>query len=240
MSYQRAYIPTKKIYLSQGYGKDSSTHKNSYALDLAGTYNVFAPFDCKVTKLYVQKGHSYEVWLTSTKKVLCANGYYDYMTVSFTHPKNIDKLKVGQKFKQFDYVCSTTQMTGTSTGNHLHLELSRGKKAGWKIVNGDYVNVNNVKPEEFMFITEDTIIEKDTYRNKKYRFIKESDITYKVTGTDGSLWMRKTPKVSIFNKIKTIPEGAEVIRFYAENGWAYTYRYSDLGYVDDRYLKKGV
>ena len=238
MAYQRAYFPTNTIDLSQGYGELSSTHKNSYALDLYGKYDVFAPFDCKVTKLFVKKGHSYEVWLTSTKKVLCANGCYDYLTISFTHPKDIDKLKLNQKFRQFQKVCTTDKMTGVATGCHLHLELSLGKKAGWQLINGDYVNVNKIKPEEYLFARENATIKRTEYKGVEYKFIKESDITYKVKGTDGYLQMRRTPKVSIFNKTKKIKEGSEVLRFRTENSWAYIYYYSDLGYVVDKYLKK--
>ena len=244
MAYQRAYFPTKTISLSQGYGLLSSTHKYSYALDLAGTYEPFAPFDCEVTKVYKPTNtlKSREVWLTSTKKVLCANGYYGYLTMSITHPAGIYKMKVGDKFKQFQSLGITTaNMTGTSTGPHCHIELSQGKEAGWDaniIKKHDaYVNVNKIKPEEYLFIVSDAVVKKDTYKLKKYNFIKEADITYKVKGVPSEpLYIRsdKYPKGKVIGKLYN---GNEVLKF-DNNKYCLVYHYEVLGYTSKKYLKK--
>lgn len=134
MAYQRAYFPIKTLKLSQGYGLNSSTHKLGYQLDFAGIQEVYAPFDCKVTKLYQPKdtvNHANTVWLTSTKKVLCRNGVYDYLTISLTHPSEISNMKLGAKYNQGAKICTTSKMTGKATGSHLHLELAKGKTANW-------------------------------------------------------------------------------------------------------------
>ena len=240
MAYQRAYVPTKTIYLSQGYGALSGSHKHSYALDLAGDYTLFAPFDCKVSKIYVQKGHSYEVWLTSTHKVLCANGMYEYLTMSITHPYDICKLKLGQTFKQFQSLgISTTKMTGVNNGNHAHIELTLGKATGWDsdIVKkyGDYVNKNKIKPEEFLFITEDTKIVKETYRFKTYHFKKESELTFVVYRVvDPPLYIRNKATNNIIGKLYN---GDEVIKFN-NNTRCLVYHYEKLGLTYKKYLKK--
>lgn len=240
MAYQRAYVPTKRIWVGQGYGALSGSHKYSYAIDLSGDYTLFAPFDCKVTKLYAEKGHSYEVWLTSTHKVLCANGVYDYLTMSITHPYDICKLKLGQEFKQFQSLkISTTKMTGVNNGNHAHIELSLGKKAGWdaNIIkkHKQYVNVNKVKPEEYLFITEDTKIVKETYRLKKYHFKKESEMTYKVYNVPSEpLYIRDKKTDKIIGKLYN---GNDVIKFN-DNARCLVYHYEDLGLTYKKYLKK--
>lgn len=247
MAYQRAYFPTNHIYLGQGYGLLSGSHKHSYALDLSGNYKPFAPFDCKVTKLYLPKkkdgtldtSHAFEVWLTSTKKVLCANGVYDYLTMSITHPKGIRKLELGQTFKQFDLLgFSTEEMTGTYNGNHIHLELSLGKKAGWdKQIEekyNDYVNVNKVKPEEYLFITNNSVVLNNKYKLKTYNFIKEKDITYKVVGVPSEpLYIRDKDK-KIIGKLYN---GNEVLKFN-NNIRCLVYHYESLGYTPRKYLKK--
>lgn len=240
MAFQRAVVPTKYIWVSQGYGALSGSHKHGFQIDLAGNYTLFAPFDCKVTKLYVEKGHSYEVWLTSTHKVLCANGVYEYLTMSITHPYDICKLKLGQTFKQFQSLgISTTKMTGVNNGNHAHIELSLGKTAGWDkaIIKkyNDYVNVNRVKPEEYLFITEDTKIVRETYRLKTYHFKKESEMTYKVYNVPSEpLYIRdkKTDKV-----IGKLYNNDEVIKFN-NNARCLVYHYEKLGLTYKKYLKK--
>lgn len=247
MAYQRAFLPMEEIKLTQGYGKKSSTHKNSFALDIAGKDGgkdpIFAPFDCKVTKLYQPKNtkkNATTVWLTSTKKVLCANGYYGYLTMAITHPDEIMKMKVGQKFKQFDFVCYEGK-TGGATGNHAHIELSKGKKAGWEVVNGDYVNVNRVRPEEYLFVIEQGKVLKDTYKGKKYNFIKESDITYVVYNVPSEpLLSHSKPNYKNSSVIKkgNLYNGDEVIRFYKSGSMAYFYHFEIMGYTADKYLKK--
>lgn len=247
MAYQRAFFPTNHIYLGQGYGLLSKTHKHSYALDLAGNYNLFAPFDCKVTKLYVPKkkngtldtSRSFEVWLTSTKKVLCCNGVYNYLTISITHPYGISKMKLNQEFKQFQSLgINTNVMTGYVEGNHAHIELSLGKKAGWdttiKDKYGEYVNVNKIEPEKYLFITNDTKVLKNTYKLKTYKFIKETDITYKVKGVPSEPLYIRDANNKIIGKLYN---GNEVLKF-DNKAKCKVYHYECLGYTYNKYLKK--
>lgn len=248
MAYQRAYFPMEVLNITQGYGKTSGSHKNSYAIDFSGKDggedSVYAPFDCKITKLYQPKDTSKSattVWLTSTKKVLCSNGYYGYLTMSITHPEEISKMKLGTKYKQGAFICKEGK-TGRASGNHIHLELSTGTKAGWIVINGDYVNVNKVKPEEYLFLKESCVVRKDTYKNKKYKFYKESELTYVVTGVDSPPLnihtSADTKKSTINNQGVTLKNGKEVISFFKKNNMSYIYHYEAMGYVVSKYLKK--
>lgn len=245
--YQRAYFPAEIINITQGYGILSKTHKHGKQLDDGGIFSLFAPFDCKVSKLYVPKdkkgklltNHSFEVWLTSTKKVLCANGVYDYLTLSITHPYSISKLKLGQTFKQFQALGITTSvMTGTYTGKHAHIELSLGKKAGWDndIIKkyGDYVNVNRIAPEKYLFITEDTKVKNEKYKIHKYHFIKESDITFKVVGVPSEpLYIRNKKTNKVIGKLYN---GNDVLKF-DNKARCLVYHYDSLGTTVRKYIK---
>lgn len=247
MAYQRAYFPMKYIKITQGYGDGTSTHKYSYALDLAGKDGgqdeVFAPFDCKVTKLYQPKNtktNAPTVWLTSTNKVLCPNGYYGYLTVAFTHASEIMKMKIGQKFKQFQFVCKENKL-GNASGNHIHIEVSKGTEAGWEVVKGNYVNINRVKPEEYLFVKEDSAILKNNYKGTCGKLVKESDITYKVVNVPSEpLYIHKSAdyKDSTILDEKGLKNGDEVIGFYKKGSLMYIYNYSRLGYTASKYLKK--
>lgn len=242
MAYQRAYAPTKYIWVGQGYGLLSGSHKHGYQIDLSGTYKPFAPFDCKVTKIYnpTSTKHAKEVWLTSTHKVLCANGYYGYLTMSITHPKGISKLKLGQTFKQFESLgIDTREMTGVYDGPHAHIELSLGKKAGWDTTlekkYGEYINVNKVKPEEYLFITEDTKVVRETYKLKTYHFKKESELTYKVVKViDPPLYIRNKNTNKVIGKLYN---GDEVIKFDNKSR-CLVYHYEALGLTYKKYLTK--
>ena len=221
MSNQKAYFPLKTLSLSQGYGSKSSTHKYSYALDFAGTQDVYAPFDCKITKLYQPsdtKNHANTVWLTSTRKVLCPNGYYGYLTVSFTHPSEISKMKKGTKFKQGEKVCTTSKMTGNATGNHLHLEVGLGKNCGWEEIKNNWVMTNKVKPEQYLYVKEDSVIKDNEYKSVKYNFIKEDNTIkkYVYNVDDEGLVVRKEPSGKATGKLlKTATE----VTVYENNGY---------------------
>lgn len=240
MAYQRAYFPSNRLNLTQGYGLLSYSHNHTKALDLGGIQKLFAPFDCVVKKVYKEKGHSYEVWLASKTKVLCPNGYYGKLTITIIHPRSIEKLKVGQEFKQFeDLGIDTSVMTGVSTGNHYHLEVGTGTQSGWDSAlikkYGVYVIPNAVPPQDYLFAAPNASIGNETYRLKKYDFIKEEDITYKVVGVPSEpLYIRdqKTDKV-----IGKLYNGNEVLKF-DNNKRCLVYHYEALGLTYKKYLKK--
>lgn len=251
MAYQRAYFPMDVINISQGYGSKSATHKLSYALDLAGDSkndeNVYAPFDCKITKLYQPvdlEKHANTVWLTSTKKVLSPNGYYGYLTISLTHPEEISNMKLGTKYKQGEFICKEGK-TGRATGFHVHIEVAKGKTAGWsKKTAGnysEYVILNKVKPEDYLFVKEDSKIKNTKYEGDNYKLIKESQLTYTVKGVSSEpLNVHKTPdfKSSTIIKDKGLYNGDEVIKFYESGDLSYIYHYEIMGYVSSNYLEK--
>lgn len=252
MAYQRAYFPMDTLNLTQGYGDKTSTHKLSYALDFAGkdtgADKVFAPFDCKITKLYQPKdttNHANTVWLTSTRKVLCPNGYYGYLTMSITHPSEISKMKLGKVYRQGEVICAEGT-TGGATGPHIHLELAKGTTAGWsKKTSGrynEYVIKNKIKPEEHLFLRENCKIKKDVYKDKKYKFYKESELLYVVDGVDDPPLNIHTSadfkKSTIDNQGVILKNGDEVINFYSKNQSYYIYHYEAMGYVAKNYLKK--
>lgn len=80
--YERAYFPMKILNLSQGYGAGTSTHVYSYALDFcgkdSGRDDVYAPFDCKVTKRISSKdGLNIHKTMDFNKKSIIAEFKYN-------------------------------------------------------------------------------------------------------------------------------------------------------------------
>ena len=174
MVYQKAFFPMDVVNIVQGYGVKSKTHKLSFALNLKGKYVIWAPFDCKITKVYRPK-NMYEsvstIWLTSKQKVLSPNGCCGYLTVSITCFGKITKLEKGQQFCQGDYLFK-------NVNGQIHLEVACGKIAGWEKKTAldytEYVIKNAVRAEDFLFLKKKTFVKNVIYKGKKYIFVKES------------------------------------------------------------------
>lgn len=170
-------FPKTTYYLTQGYGKKSYSHQNRIALDVSGrngSKKIYAPFTGYVGKVYVKKGSTYTIWLVSNEKVICANGKKYYAVAMFSHPSEIANYKVGDTFKQWDYLFDDGD-TGEATGKHLDFSVAvydnkKDIKIGWFFNGQDYSLYNSVDPCDYMVLKNDTKVLKDTYLNKKYRF----------------------------------------------------------------------
>lgn len=167
---EKAIYPLKNMRITQGYGE--GTHVNSYAIDDAGKTTgietIYAPFTGTIKKIYTQDAN--EVWLESNEPLEYPDGTIDYMTVMFAHANDISNLYVGKKINQKEafYQEGTS---GNATGNHCHIECAKGKyqSPGWKAnPEGYYVIINGKKPEECLWIEENTnIINNNGYTFKK-------------------------------------------------------------------------
>ena len=70
-------FPKMSYNLTQGFGKNSYSHKYCKALDISGykgSSKIYAPFTGYVGNVYVKKGNAYSIWLVSEEKVMCADG----------------------------------------------------------------------------------------------------------------------------------------------------------------------
>lgn len=160
MEKARFVMPTMTI--TQGY--DMGTHKGSYALDLAGEDRgidwVLAPFT-GVIKQILSGTYGNWYWFESMDPVLCANGEVTKLVAMFGHDNKV-RHKVGDVIKQGDNLCAEGT-SGNATGNHCHLELGKGEYVGtwYQNSNGVYMLYNAVKPNEYLFVPDDYIINQD-------------------------------------------------------------------------------
>lgn len=241
---QRILFPMYHYAPYYGYGVNhTGQHRWSYAIDCigkdAGKDKIYAPFDCTVTNVYAKAGHSYEVWLQSDKPVLARNGIIDYFTATFTHPTEIKNMKVGQKFKQGDFVCYEGK-EGGATGNHLHFEIGRGKSKTWAIEkhNGTtyYMNQNKVKPDETWFLPESSVIDFITdVIGSKYPIKKESELTKYVTSKDG-LWLHNAKNYHASSNIALLDYNEPCIVLEESGSFAKVYARGLVGYCSKKYL----
>jgi len=158
----RPIFPMKYLNITQGHR--GGTHKAGFPIDIAGKDtgidDVFAPFDGMINKIFEPNnsalGHT--VWLESLAPVTYADGTVDFATVMLTHDNAVTDLRVGQIVKQ-GQVFYQEGTAGFATGNHVHLEVARGKMAGlgWQQVNGSWIITNPYEPHKMFFLS-DTII----------------------------------------------------------------------------------
>lgn len=229
----------KYYNLTQGY-INSSTHKGTYAIDTSGKDSgkdaIYAPFDCRVTKLYIKNGHAYTVWLTSLNKVLCANGKQEYLTLMIAHPEDIANLHIGQIFKQGQIVCHEGK-TGNATGNHAHLELGIGT-CGWhKNKYGIYTIDNPVKIEQYLALPNDCIVKNEIYKGNTYHLKRENEVSdikndYTVKYVTEDLNERKGPGTD-YSIVNVLYKNTAVKVYQVTNRWA---RIEQGMWVSDKYL----
>lgn len=157
---QLAMFPMRCLNVTQGMG-GSGSHRGTRALDLAGKDTgidaVFAPFDGVIKKVW-PSGNS--VWLESLSPVRFADGTVDYCTVMLTHDNLITDLRVGQTIKQ-GQVFYQEGTAGFATGNHVHLEVARGRftGTGWhQNTYGTWVLNNARSPHTTLWLAPDTIV----------------------------------------------------------------------------------
>lgn len=168
---QKLIYPCKVMNITQNYnGKTShygESHGNpkSYPIDEAcsdsGRDWFYAPCDVVIKRIYgVNNKGTNTIWLESTEKVKLASGKESIVTIRVTHPEDEDlsKLKVNQKFKQFDKMFREGK-DGWATGNHFHICVNACKfkeltNNGWIKNNKDcwVTSPNEIKPEDAFFV----------------------------------------------------------------------------------------
>ena len=167
---EKPIFPSKYMRITQGYMEGS--HQDSYAIDNAGKdssiSDIYAPFTGIIKKIYANDAN--EVWLESIDKVEYPDGTIDYMTILFAHDNDISDLFVGKRINKGE-VFYQEGSKGNATGNHCHIECSKGKftGSGWHQNNKGYWSINNPKkPEDCLWIDESiTILDNHSYSFKK-------------------------------------------------------------------------
>lgn len=223
---QIAKFPMKYLNVTQGWG--SGTHSGSYAIDLAGKDlgkdNVFAPFDCRVKKIW-NNGHT--VWIESLEKVKWANGTYAKATMSFTHDNWVADLRVGQVIRQ-GQVFYQEGTAGNATGNHVHMECAKGSfvGTGWFLNRYGWWTINNkVKPNDLLFLTNTIVKNAGGIKWRKYTAPKPTSTLTRKLGRALVL----VEKLNVRDKPST--KGKVVAQYKRRQTFFYTHYIKNEGYT---------
>lgn len=110
-------------------GDNVGTHSGTYAVDLAGkdTGRDFAyfPFSAKSVALDTARNGNAVIW-ESLNKVRFADGTVDYCCMMIIHDNDPTGFAVGSVYKQGQQMAQEGT-AGFATGNHLHVEVKKGK-----------------------------------------------------------------------------------------------------------------
>lgn len=126
-------FPLPDMYMTQIEGGDYS-HKGSYAMDFQGWQNgkrlLHAPYyaPCTLKLLYKSSTDASYIY-ESVEKVNFIDGSVDYVTIYFGHDDNTNRFNVGDVVNQGSLI-GMTGSSGQATGDHVHIELAKGKYSG--------------------------------------------------------------------------------------------------------------
>lgn len=154
------------VYITQAEGGDFS-HLGSLSVDFAYPQTkvpLYAPFD--MTCKYVDLQNAFTVW-QSDRPVKCADGSVSYVTFNTGHSDDTGSNSVGDKKKK-GQVYAHTGTSGNVTGDHTHIECSKGEyTAPWatnsagrgSLPNPDHMynvfsSCNNVTKEQINIINQ--------------------------------------------------------------------------------------
>lgn len=113
------------VYITQAEGGDFS-HQGSLSVDFAypqPKVPLYAPFD--MTCKYVDLQNAFTVW-QSDRPVKCADGSVSYVTFNTGHSDDTGSNSIGDKKKK-GQVYAHTGTSGNVTGDHTHIECSKGE-----------------------------------------------------------------------------------------------------------------
>lgn len=151
---EKPLYPSPYMRITQGYGEGS--HKDSYAIDEAGSDSgidfLTAPFTGTIRKIYTKDAN--EVWLESNSEVEYPDGTIDYMTIMFAHDNDVSNLYVGKVIQRGERFYEEGTK-GVASGNHCHIECGKGRfsGSGWIQNSAGYWSIlNRKKPQECLWI----------------------------------------------------------------------------------------
>ena len=155
-----ALFPLEYLNMSQDEGGDFS-HAGTLAMDFLGwgisgrllKCPYYAPVSCTCIG---STESANRIW-QSNNKVLFADGTVDYMTWVQAHDNNPHP--VGTVLNQGDLL-GHTGTAGNVTGDHLHLNVAKGKYANWEQVppNNNWQLKNSIHIYDALFVNDTVII----------------------------------------------------------------------------------
>lgn len=167
---QNMLFPLEYMYLTQGEYSHTATHNGTYAMDFQGwgkngrVYNCpyYAPFDCECVAKWGSKSPMV-VW-QSLNEVNFVDGTSGYACIGVVHDDNTPSIRVGITKRMGDEL-GRTGTYGNAYGDHVHIEVKKGKYSGYYQNNSGVWQLKNENHLYDLMGINDTVIVKDYYVN---------------------------------------------------------------------------
>lgn len=200
--YEAIMFPMETCNITQG--DNVGSHLGTYAVDLTGKDTrrdyAYFPFSAVSKALDVPQNGNAVCW-ESLNKVLFADGTIDYCTMLVVHDNDPTGTSPGNKYSQGQQMAQEGT-AGKATGNHLHIEVAKGKftKMYTRNAQGTAHLPNNIPIEKACFM-DDTVIIKGVANWKYLKDIVDNKIDQ---------ILEKGSRVNF-------PTRVEVVQVYADN-----------------------
>lgn len=155
-----ALFPLEYLYMTQDEGGDFS-HAGTLAMDFQGwgaNGRIYkCPYYAPVTIECIDSTESSNRIWQSLSEVVCP-GFTDYITIVVAHDDTPPE--IGTVLTQGELM-GHTGTSGNVTGDHVHINVARGKYAGWEQVppNGNYQLKNSVHVYSALYVNDTVIVE---------------------------------------------------------------------------------
>lgn len=127
--YQLAVLPIHYIHVTQSEFTKDYSHAGTEAVDMVGKTSRFPLYTpCDVICKGVDRVEAFVIW-QSQKEVRCVDGTTSYITFNIGHDDTHYQYNIGDTFKKGE-LFGHTGNSGHSSGDHLHIEVSKGKYVG--------------------------------------------------------------------------------------------------------------
>lgn len=155
-----ALFPLEYLYMTQDEGSDFS-HAGTLAMDFQGwgaNGRIYkCPYYAPVTiKCIASTESANRIW-QSLSEVVCP-GFTDFITIVVAHDDTPPV--IGTVLTQGELM-GHTGTAGNVTGDHVHINIARGKYAGWEKVppNGNWQLKNSVHVYSALYVNDTVIVE---------------------------------------------------------------------------------
>lgn len=170
-------FPMDCMYITQG---ENGSISHSLAMDFVGWtnetgqinhYPYYAPCSIRCVAKNYNNGQAYVIW-ESLNVVHFVDGSIDYVNFVVMHDDN-PLYNVGDTLSQGDLL-GRTGSSGFATGDHLHLNVSKGIYQGWQSLgNGFSELINSMSIYNAMYVNDTTLYVDYGYNWQTYDYNPE-------------------------------------------------------------------